>query len=885
MPRWSLPVLMLGVAALAVWFLLPPAGDAESPDAGIPRPASGTALEAAGGAGPRPERDDRPEPDPEPVVAAPFSEPAAAETEPSAGGPKLRIVEAGNGAAVPGAVVHVVDLSAATPAAFAEFFEMRPDPAETIARRGLRRTADQNGDVVLPAGLAAILATAEAPGLFGLAGFGDLDAAPLKLEVRPDRDLRIQVVGQDGRPRAGVPVMLANRNRPNEAPAWTGTSAGPDGEAVLRHFPWFARDAAPSEEAFAVRFRFPLADAPEVPVRADTAGDAPVRMVLPACGSLVVRVAGVDGGPAPEDAWATVDAGGAGGTAQGPASAPRARVVSGEARFPCIGLGLRLHVTAATFGHGLRPVAVIVPGPAAEGEEVVLDLAFGREHAAVAGRAVTIDGAPLARHRINASLAGLPEGKLPLNSAITADDGAFRFVIAAEGDGTLTPPPGARLVLTAAPAPRKFPDANGPRAEVPLLSALGPGENAVGDVVFAAPPVVAAGVVMDEAGEPVPRVALGVERLQKRNPKDAWPTWPRLWNLGARTGKDGRFEIRGSCDAAEIRIVAEADGWYESERAAFAPGADDRRITLRRAGALEGGVLLPPGLPAARVHVTVAGEPAATFRSWPRSGDPRDAEVTQALDREARFRFPRLRPGTGNVHVKIGWSGEPLVTIPGVVVPADGSGGDPRIQGIDLREIVNVITLTVLDESGHPVEGAEVEVSGSQPGGTTGNEVSPANGKVLIVTPLPAVDVVVRARGHRDTVVEAVAGDRVVVLPAALSVRLFLTGDWPEPEPPWTLSVALLPAGAREARTPGRKVRQIPPEELGPLREVRLSVPAPGPHRVAVTLQRKTDGRPRTHTLQGLESEVIDVFDTPADQVYQVHVPEARMLAAYDALR
>ena len=53
---------------------------------------------------------------------------------------------------------------------------------------------------------------------------------------------------------------------------------------------------------------------------------------------------------------------------------------------------------------------------------------------------------------------------------------------------------------------------------------------------------------------------------------------------------------------------------------------------------------------------------------------------------------------------------------------------------------------------------------------------------------------------------------------------------------------------------------------------------------MSLSVQERSSGRVRSQTLRGLDSDVIDVIETTAEQVFQVSIPPEILRAALEAL-
>ncbi len=230
----------------------------------------------------------------------------------------------------------------------------------------------------------------------------DVSTTEHRFELEPERSIVVQVVGADGHPAPGAAIDAAF----GASHGGTYYASGREATATI-HRPLDSSDA--NDEWRMLRLGVPILGATMPPVVVDMKEppEQPVRIVLPATGSMVVRVAGEPGaarlwlhhlllategaakkGMRPRDEYAV------GELAFGQV------LPDGGFLFPCVALGGRFRVVPPTpyTPHpafpmrpgGLDPGTFL--GPKAVGESVEVDLLGDAQAPVVRGRLVRADG-------------------------------------------------------------------------------------------------------------------------------------------------------------------------------------------------------------------------------------------------------------------------------------------------------------------------------------------------------------------------------------------------------------------------------------------------------------------------------------------------------------
>jgi len=113
------------------------------------------------------------------------------------------------------------------------------DPEPTFRKYGRTRSSGLDGMTWVPPLPLACGLMARKGGLWAEACIGHRlpQRLPIRLELEPEKVVRVQVVDAEGRPRAGVPVGLFHRD-PSRCPVYEAWTTGPEGLAEMRNFLW-----------------------------------------------------------------------------------------------------------------------------------------------------------------------------------------------------------------------------------------------------------------------------------------------------------------------------------------------------------------------------------------------------------------------------------------------------------------------------------------------------------------------------------------------------------------------------------------------------------------------------------------------------------------------
>jgi len=585
----------------------------------------------------------------------------------------------------------------------------------------------------------------------------------------PDRSLAIQVIDEGGAPVQGVLVALEWRRPDYTVRAWTARTEGPRGEALTGPLADVAGRGSTEGELYAT-FGFLLDDRPRVAVDRHDPPAEPIRLVLPPTGSLAVHVSRGDGRPLHEEVQVRLR--------RAPRSPHPSSLLQlgtnrqkessqqGVAFFSHVGLGLDLEIEC--WGPpDCESVSLRAPGPTLPGERLEVDLCFAEIRPGLTGRVLRPDGSPAACRELESLWRVTPSsGRLDEPSEydekelVTDELGRFHTFLTAESSD------GDAIALFI----RDEQD-DGLQLECAceLPSVLGPGERDLGDLILQPSPLIAAGRVVDERGEGLTSVGVCLMRREYEDETGEDFYWDLLgWFHNDTTDESGAFEIRGELEEGEYALRASPSGFRRAEPLPFLPGSRDLLIRLGRdtVQGIVGSLLLDEGIPSSSLRV---GALCDHTDCWEASfGEQHELH----LGEDGRF-SASLDPGRFEVHVQLAAGEVPLIEPVAVHLEPDQIAWPPALQGIDLRGALHELRLRVEDEGGR---GLDSWIAFGPPGTADWPAGIPiGEGHAALISPWPALDLLVSAPGHLSQRIEAVGEKRRIGLRTGIPVRLRLT--------------------------------------------------------------------------------------------------------------
>jgi len=419
---------------------------------------------------------------------------------------------------------------------------------EVLRRFARRAQCDENGRARLRCRPGRLSLLALSPTHWGLDRFEPEPAngAPLLIECEPQRMLRVQVVDGAGRPVGGVPVRVAPKQRGFLGFSLGGTTRVRTGQCELGPLPLDAEGVFVA----GIAGLFPRETCVEFVL--DEQLPDPIPLVLPAHGSLEVRLQGPRGfaypGAAVVEALARDDAG-------LELCKLEARVLPGTGRafFPRVGLGLKLDLELELQGLGTRR-GFSGPGPARAGETASLEWTIDDDFPCIVGQVVDPAGKPLRFWKMEFAGAWDDDGDRAEFTAEAVTDAGGRFAICVEPGGLRRA--SAQLLVYCELGHDVLGALVGLRLE--------DGRADFGTLALSAPGLLASGFVIDDEGK-------GVDGTNVELWRPEAPNLQRLaWAEPSLSGAQGEFELRGWSASPEIEV-----------RAKFRRGPAEGRLRLR----------------------------------------------------------------------------------------------------------------------------------------------------------------------------------------------------------------------------------------------------------------------------------------------------------------
>lgn len=598
---------------------------------------------------------------------------------------------------------------------------------------------------------------ARAGALFGRGSwFAQHSTEPvMEILLDTDRGFEAIVVDESGAPVPEVPVALF---RPRDWQPQMGKLTDSQGRARFLHLQSEYQHEGDIPD-LDLGFAFPLADGPRVTIRWQEPPTEPVSLVLPPTGSLVVTAIGADGKAPPRASVHTqrrVAPDERFGTevqflprmSLGHAQSPIDE--HGVAEFPWIGLGLQLDV-AGRFQPGANLwTSISVAGPTRAGETIAAELRVPALDVVLVFRLVQPNALPTEGHPYQGVVLWLDaDGK----------------ALAAEHLGSTSFDETRRITL-----PREEPQAWVRReyhvwrqmeaggstftARLDLSAPLTPGEHDLGEILLSEPPLIAAGIVVDEAGAPIANATVTATTSDPPQPR-LHPFLPTLYP--SETAEDGRFRIVGVLEGAGAMLRARHPLFLE-ETAPLVSGADGHRIVMKRGCALSGRVVLGEGLSVREFQYTVR----VNERRIAGKSDGRFAA-------DGGFEIGGLPPGAASFELL--HANAAVWRVPDLLL-APGAPPEPRLNPLDLRGKLQLLRIRVLGEDGSPLQHAEARVLGAE--SLRQEWQSIWNGEASIVCPTDALSLGVRAEGYLAQLLENPRGELTVRMQQAIETEIVL---------------------------------------------------------------------------------------------------------------
>lgn len=222
----------------------------------------------------------------------------------------------------------------------------------------------------------------------------------------------------------------------------------------------------------------------------------------------------------------------------------------------------------------------------------------------------------------------------------------------------------------------------------------------LGNVVLRRAPIALAGNVLDSGDAAVEGAVVELRReVRDEDFGDAVSYWEEVPAGVARTGADGRFEIRATTGEQRLQARARAAGQLGAWTDVL---PETVNCTLRVAKPVETSLRVETARPStvSSLRLTLL-DPAAKAEPW--------VAAFNAARSPETFTWGAIPPGTYDLVVHITGSlaenEGPVLRVGRVQVGADGAM-DPRVSTLDLRPHLLECQISIVDPTGVPVEGA-----------------------------------------------------------------------------------------------------------------------------------------------------------------------------------
>ncbi len=687
--------------------------------------------------------------------------PAYAQPAPEGEGFLVRVIEDEGEAPIPHADVLFVDVANVDENVMrARMAEIR-DLDALIESMAVRYRADAQGKVRLPLVRQEYWIVARRDTWFGMT-MGQTPATEgVVIRCKKTRSVSARVVDASGRPQGDVPVQLLVRRQGRTYPSLSVLSRQ-DGIATIGRLEMITdNERGTGDVRFSLGLGGLLGEVSDREFDPAAPPAEPLELVLPAHGTVEVRLVRRDGEPFVEPAIVTIVEQKEEGAAEEFGDREiregfAALAHDGLARFRPVGLGKQCLVTAqrmdgTTFGE------IVTESPLKDGEIVRIELREQGGASIVTGRVLGLDGQPLASTRLERGLKEQRNGgdRTTFSQIRTDANGAFRFEMEEPGlasGGTRT------LVLM-----ENRRGGSGPRVEADLSWSLSPGETNLGDLALAIPPVLAAGVVVDESGKPLAGVMVQARTKTSYGPAAEHFYWNWLQDGSASSGSQGEFSIHATTDAEEI-LVAGTDGVHWCGGVETRAGATGLQVVMGRGAAVRGRLLADPEVALENLTITM---------EIPDLPQPRREQSQLEMDAEGGFSREGLRPGNYVLRIAADSNhSEPFLVIENLLLVAGEECSDPRLNPLDARGRLRSITVAARVPDGEGPPYFQVFVLNA---GEVANQYYGSDGSVMIPYAGEPLDLVVQAPDFLRVSLEDVGADCEVTLIRAPRLRLEVT--------------------------------------------------------------------------------------------------------------
>lgn len=578
-----------------------------------------------------------------------------------------------------------------------------PSLERHMTEKGREYVTDEHGEVDLPPSRRNRFVTARSGDRSAFLRFQATDHGSAEMLLVRRHDIRVRVLDERRAPRPHVVVTMANCS--DDHGFWK-TTTDERGECQIEHVELLWEELGTDlSQPVAIFAGVPCLPRVEEWIDPLHLPGGVVELVLPATGSMIVRVVDERGHTVPvqgEVTWASWTESTRGRPAFGSESVVALTdLVDGVARIDDVGLGLRLAVEADV--HGTGDVSIEIAGPTVVNEVVNVSIPFAPDHTLLLARVVDEAGHPLAnrefdwRRILDDGVAIQASGRDTLR---TDSEGRFTWTLRRSAADT-----GASTHRTGFLCEVAEGDVRA-QAVVRFPLEIGTAVTDLGDVVAARRGPLVRGRVVDEADRGVQGILVLPRLHDAVGFQDAETFDAQI------TDAEGRFAMFGPCLGLDLRVHAEGIGIVDPQVAAVPcrEGTVDVTLHARSFGHLEGSALVDHE---AGDELVVRFESrAAASRPDAPVREPEEATWWRAGDRIC-FRFDAVEPGLGRVSFLGSDPTAPCVVVDDVEITSGEVSRPASLVDVDLRGKLakrtpedaptGTLEFTVVDAGGRPI--------------------------------------------------------------------------------------------------------------------------------------------------------------------------------------
>lgn len=408
-------------------------------------------------------------------------------------------------------------------------------------------------------------------------------------------------------------------------------------------------------------------------------------------------------------------------------------------------------------------------------------------------------------------------------------------------------------------------------ARVDISRSFGPGRTDMGDLVLAPAPLIVQGRVIDSAGRPVPEAMITAQATSTSR-DDTTLEIEQFYDTTTST-EDGAFALYGFTNASRMAI------FLYHEHLQIPPlelpvGSRGIEIIAQESGGVAGQVFVDPEVPVGALRMSLRPENVPENAMMDRFDSSVDSS-RRKIAGDGRFQIGGLLPWSYTFSID-------SVEIPGIEIVPGKLIRDPRLQALDLRGRLHAFTLDLVRPSRpFPLSGS---VRYSEAGTTTPvRRQFFRQSPVVVVTPLAAIDVMVRARDCRIERLFDLAERTEVHLRLGLPVRLALPRDVTLPAPPLLLGVELVSLDERREERARSYSEVLPPPPFDEHGETLCRVSEPGRMTVRWFVEVREAAGGSRDPLEMTFEQVVVVADREGEQRIELAMTSQALAAALAA--